>query len=191
MGFERFWRGYDWLARADLAMGWIFDWRKWLWGLVPSGGGMTFLWAAIKDRSPLDVWIAATIVMAALAVFVYFLIAILEKYKKSGTAASETIADPVADIDARAAFFEILDNSTWSKHQLETTTDTPHLVRNWLDVRLDTDIHKALRNSKLLAWGQESLPGTAVTPEKPIPPDSRPTRRNQAGGVRWPYYSMG
>ena len=83
MGLEKFWRGYDWVARADLAMGWIFDWRKWLWGFVPSGGGMTFLWAAIEGRSPLDVWIAAVVVMAALTVFVYFLIIILEKAKAS------------------------------------------------------------------------------------------------------------
>ena len=81
MGFERFWRGYDWLARGDLAVGWIFDWRKWLWGLVPSGGGMTFLWAAIENRSPLNVWIAAVVVMAALAIFVYFSIVILEKIR--------------------------------------------------------------------------------------------------------------
>jgi len=23
------------LARADLAVGWVFDWRKWLWNFVP------------------------------------------------------------------------------------------------------------------------------------------------------------
>lgn len=101
MGFEKFWRGYDWVARADLAVGWLFDWRKWLWSFVPGGAAMTFLWAAIEGRSPLDVWIAAVIVMAALAVFVYFLIAILEKIKAPraaiATAESRAVPDEFAD----------------------------------------------------------------------------------------------
>src|ERR1700722_5794378 len=80
-----FWRWYDRGARADFGgnvLGLFFDWRNWLWGLVPGGGGMTFLWAAIEGRSPLDVWIAAVVVMAGLAVVVYLSISIVEKYKK-------------------------------------------------------------------------------------------------------------
>jgi hypothetical protein len=86
MGFGRFWRGYDWVARFDLAVGWIFDWRNWLWGLVPGGGGMTLLWGAIDNhysRSPLDIWVLTVIVMAGLAIFVYVAIFVLEKIRNS------------------------------------------------------------------------------------------------------------
>jgi hypothetical protein len=82
MRWGRFRDGYDWIARADLAVGWIFDWRNWLWTLVPTGGGMTFLWAAIDGRSPLDVWIAAVVVMAALAVTVFVVIFLIGKRHK-------------------------------------------------------------------------------------------------------------
>jgi hypothetical protein len=91
---------------------------------------------------------------------------------RKGNSKPKIAADAVPDIDARAAFFEILDNSVWSKHQLETTTDIRHLVSNWLAVKLDTEIHKALRNSRLKAWGEQNLPGFATTPEKPIPDDA-------------------
>jgi hypothetical protein len=43
------------------------------------------------------------------------------------------------------------------------------LRRDWLEVRLSTEIHKALRNERLLAWGEQCLKGTTTTPEKPIP----------------------
>jgi hypothetical protein len=76
---------------------------------------------------------------------------------------------PVPDIDPREAFFQILGSSEWRKEQDRTTTDTTHLVRDWREVRLNKEIHDALRNSRLDAWGEECLPGTATTPEKPIP----------------------
>ena len=185
MGFERFWRGYDWVARADLAIGWIFDWRKWLWTLVPGGGGMTWLWSAIEGRTPLQVWIDAAVVTAALAVIVYFAISILEKIRSASKARFEipksnpayrqadvATIKPTADVDAREPFFQILEASEWRKEQDRTTTDTTHLVYDWREVRLSGEIHKALRNSRLDAWGEECLQGTATTPEKPIPPDT-------------------
>lgn len=73
-----------------------------------------------------------------------------------------------ADIDARKAFFQILESSHWVKDQ-EATTDAKGLVYNWREVRLSTEIHRALRNSRLAAWGEECLPGTVATPEKLIP----------------------
>src|SRR5258706_4627198 len=43
---------------------------------------MTFLKAAIDGRSPLDVWVLAIVVVAALAVLIYFSISALEKFRK-------------------------------------------------------------------------------------------------------------
>jgi hypothetical protein len=76
-----------------------------------------------------------------------------------------------ADIDARKAFFEILENSEWRKGQ-DASTDPKDLVYNWREVRLSTKIHKALRNSRLVAWGEECLQGFATTPEKPVPAET-------------------
>ena len=76
-----------------------------------------------------------------------------------------------ADIDPRKAFYEILENSEWRRKQ-DATTDPKGLVYNWRELRLDSEIHKALRNSRLVAWGEECLPGTATTPEKPIPAET-------------------
>ena len=149
MGFEKFWRGYDWVARADLAVGWLFDWRKWLWSFVPGGAGMTFLWAAIEGRSPLDVWIAAVIVMAALAVLVYFLIAILEKIKaprkaiataESGAAPGE-FADDIPDV--RVAY----DMVAWGLF------GTPHHDK----------LLPLLEREKIEAWGRLGNGGPPLT----------------------------
>ncbi len=88
------------------------------------------------------------------------------------TAAVQTTAiQPTADIDAREAFFQILEFSKWRKEQ-DRTTDPTQLVYDWREVRLSTAIHKALRNSHLQAWGEQNLPGFATTPEKPIPDDT-------------------
>jgi hypothetical protein len=76
-----------------------------------------------------------------------------------------------ADIDARSAFFQILESSQWRRDQ-DATTDPKNLVRDWREVRLSSEIHKALRNSRLAAWGEECLQGTSTTPEKPIPAET-------------------
>jgi hypothetical protein len=92
---ERFWRWYDRASRADFAgnlLGYIFDWRHWLWGLVPGGSVLTFLWAAIEGRSPLDVWIAAAMVAASLAVTVAAMIWVADKHH--GRAKPSTARSP-------------------------------------------------------------------------------------------------
>lgn len=76
------------------------------------------------------------------------------------------------DIDAGAAFHQILNDSEWRQEQLAVTRDTSNLARNWLEIRLDTEIHKALVNSRLQAWGEEVLANGAVAPERPIPADT-------------------
>jgi hypothetical protein len=55
-----------------------------------------------------------------------------------------------AEIDPRKAFYEILENSEWRKSQ-DANTDTKSLVYDWREVRLSSEIHKALRNSRLMA----------------------------------------
>ena len=93
MDWRRLVFGLDWTTRIDFIVSFIFDWRKWLWGLVPSGGGVTFLWAAIDNRSPLDVWIAAMVVMAALAFVVFVTLKVIEGSKDRAPVA---IAKPAA-----------------------------------------------------------------------------------------------
>jgi hypothetical protein len=44
---------------------------------------MTFLWAAIDGKSPLDVWIAAVVIMAALALIVLAALKVIERVKSS------------------------------------------------------------------------------------------------------------
>jgi len=81
-GMSGFWRWYDRAARADFAgtlLGYVFDWKGWITGTL--GSVVTFSWAAIDGRSPLDVWVLTVVVMAALTVGVNFLIPIIEKIK--------------------------------------------------------------------------------------------------------------
>jgi hypothetical protein len=82
------------------------------------------------------------------------------------------IQDPMPDIDARDAFFQIYEESEWREKQQRETTDTSNLVYDWLVRRLDNEIHKALRNERLNSWGEECLAGTRTTPEKPIPSET-------------------
>jgi hypothetical protein len=85
MVWRRLLEAFDWAARTEFAghlLDFIFDWRKALWALVPSGGAMTFLWAAIEGRSPLDVWVLAALVMGGLAAFVYFALLAWERTRR-------------------------------------------------------------------------------------------------------------
>jgi hypothetical protein len=95
-----FWKWFDRVARADFGgnlLGLVFDWRNWLWTVVPGGGGMTFLWAAVDGRSPLDVWIAAAVVMAALAITVLVIVKLLEstRYRSAISRQSSRIGDAI------------------------------------------------------------------------------------------------
>jgi hypothetical protein len=93
MDWRRLVFGLDWTTRTDFIVSFIFDWRKWLWGLVPSGGGVTFLWAAVEGRSPLDVWLAAVGVMAGLAFVVFVALKVIETRRNKAPA----IARPEAE----------------------------------------------------------------------------------------------
>jgi hypothetical protein len=88
MSGERFWRWYDRGARADFAgtlLGYVFDWKSWVvTGFGGAGGLMTFLWSAVAGLSPLDVWVYAVVVTAALLAIAYFLISFLENHRVVG-----------------------------------------------------------------------------------------------------------
>jgi hypothetical protein len=168
MGSDSFWRWFDRLHRADFAgtlLSLVFDWKTYAAGLI---GWLVSLFGlpAISLWSPAVIWIASLACGAFVSIMYVGLSLALGKRNKR-IDADGSVYEP--NIDARKAFFEILRNSKWRQQQLRNTTDTRHLVPNWLEVRLDVEIHKALRNSRISSWGEECLQGTATTPEKPIP----------------------
>jgi hypothetical protein len=61
---------------------------------------MTFLWAAIEGRSPLDVWIAAVIIMAALAVTVLVVVRLLEGARYGSAISTQSISANPAGIES-------------------------------------------------------------------------------------------
>jgi len=75
------------------------------------------------------------------------------------------------NIGARDAYFMILEDSVWKRQQQATTLVTQHVRRDWLEFRLHKEIHVALRNGQIAAWGEQCLQGMVSTPEKPIPAD--------------------
>jgi hypothetical protein len=88
MSGKGFWRWFDRGARVDFAgtlLGYVFDWKGWVAGLIGGGGGATtFLKAAIDGWSPLVVWVMAVVVAAALSVFVYYFLLTVEKRRSPG-----------------------------------------------------------------------------------------------------------
>jgi hypothetical protein len=81
-----FWRYYDRASRVDFGgtlLGLVFDWKAWISTAIGGGGGVvTFLWAAIAERSALDVWVLALLAAAALNAAIYFAISTWEKSLK-------------------------------------------------------------------------------------------------------------
>ena len=76
-----------------------------------------------------------------------------------------------ADIDASEAFYRVMTGSAWRDEQIRSTPDTSNKISNWLEKRLDTEIHKALVNDRLKSWGEEVRPNGTDAPERPIPAD--------------------
>ncbi|MCG2629717.1 hypothetical protein L6654_24135 [Bradyrhizobium sp. WYCCWR 13023] len=138
--------------------------------------GMTFFGATNMQWSPPAVLLAGLTAAAVVSVtLVAFRIWLRMEPKKHTAKQNEASVAPTApldgDIDARAAFFRILESSQWRADQ-DVATDPKGLVYDWREVRLSTEIHNYLRNGQLAAWGEECLPGTASTPRKPIPPET-------------------
>jgi hypothetical protein len=115
-----FWRWYDRASRVDFSgtlLDFVFDWKGWISATIAgSGGAVTFLKAAIDGRSPLDVWVVAVVVAAALVILVYYSISIWEKWRRpnhidgashaTGSASRSDILDWKSPLDAIEAFAE-------------------------------------------------------------------------------------
>jgi hypothetical protein len=91
MDWRGFWKGYDWLARADFAntlFGGVFDWR----GLFLSVGGsaLTFLWSAIREWDPLAVWLSTIGVGAGIAI-IYVALRLRKTSQTSGAVAANEV----------------------------------------------------------------------------------------------------
>jgi hypothetical protein len=178
MGFEAFWRWFDRAARFDFAgnvLGWFWDWKS--WALSGTGGVVALILSKLDGWSNTGVFLATLcaglIVAVAYAVLKWaFSPALPPKIEKSAPATAVSAPSLSPDVDAREAFFQILMESEWAATQRAKPPDPKTSRCDWLEVRLATEIHKALRNSQLASWGEECLPGTATTPEKPIPSDT-------------------
>jgi hypothetical protein len=73
--------------------------------------------------------------------------------------------EPMVYIDASAAFFDILENSDWSREQ--KPIERP--ISDWLSRRLDDEIHNRLYQNRLRAWGRRCLNQRDEAPEGIIP----------------------
>jgi hypothetical protein len=95
----RFWKWYDRAARVDFGatiVGWFFDWKAWIAGIIGgTGGGITYLVAAIRGRDPLDVTTLALVVAAALIVSVYFGISLLARFNHPEKVTNKTVDEHV------------------------------------------------------------------------------------------------
>jgi hypothetical protein len=138
-----FWRWYDRGARLDFAgtlLGFIFDWRTWLAGIL-SGGGMTFLWAAIEGWSPLQVFLMA---IFASACFVVIIAGVVAAVRTMRSAAFEIVYDendpncvqPIANSATRFSIqLHIL-----AKHSIESPN--VRAQQNEFTVRMFADRHQ-------------------------------------------------
>jgi hypothetical protein len=80
--------------------------------------------------------------------------------------------EPTPDVDPRKVFEQILANKIWLRRNTETDPEKLQcMVSNYLSVRLDGQIHDALVQHKISAWGERDLPGVQTGPLAPIPPE--------------------
>jgi hypothetical protein len=146
-------------ARADFGgtlLGFVFDWKGWIAATVGgSGGAMTFLKAAIDGRSPLDVWVFALVVVAALVAIVYFSISILEKYKKSETADSRAVASASNEFAGDIPDVRVADDTV--------------VLRLFSENHERDKLIPLLEGGKIDAWGRS---GNGYPPPIKIPVDS-------------------
>jgi hypothetical protein len=145
------------------------------WFIYGSGGGVSGYLAHAAEWSPAEIFLAVIGAGAGLSVAyagLHFVSLHSSDKNQPSPARLQQIgtrspAEP--DITASDAYFKILEHSEWTLEQRRITTDSTNLRRDWLAFRLDKEIHRALRNSELEAWGEECLHGMVTTPLKPIP----------------------
>jgi hypothetical protein len=82
---------------------------------------------------------------------------------------AEKSNEPIVDIDPRRAFKNIIENKVWREKNIETNPEKrQRLVSNYLQVRLDRQIHDLLAQGKLSATGGKSFDG-GIGPSDWIP----------------------
>ena len=170
MAAKSFWHWYDRAARADFAaniVGWFWDWRTWALSTVVSAvtGGIA-KW--LDGWSSTGILLAMLIAFAAVALiylgFCLFwdrrFIKLKEQINTPLQGASPPVieSEPTADIDAREAFFQIIEKSVWSTKQLVNPPDPRTARSDWLKNRLEAEIHNHLAQNRLTGWGETSLP---------------------------------
>ena len=88
-----------------------------------------------------------------------FLLRLIDRFRRplsrgdSGATAEQAV-QPEPNIDARVAFFNILENSQWSSRQ-SPSVDEPR--PDWLNVRFDTEIYNLLRQSRMVMRGERKI----------------------------------
>jgi hypothetical protein len=178
MDVAAFWRWFDRAARADFAgnaVGWFWDWKSWTLSAV--GGALALILSKLDGWSNTSVFLA-TLCAGLIVAIVYAILKWVFSFAPTGkpetphqSALATASAPPsVPDIDAREAFFQILEKSEWSVKQQANLPDPKTTRSDWLKVRLSMEIHNYLAQDRLTAWGETSLPrGTG--PQRKIKPE--------------------
>jgi hypothetical protein len=150
MDWRRLVFGLDWTTRTDFILSFIFDWRKWLWGLVPSGGGMTFLWAAI--------------VMAALAFVVFVVLKVVERTKDRLPPRAVAAGDWRGLLEAVDVFGEeslVATRNKWREQFMSTDQDHFNSQRqmaalmNYADPEKQEELERQKRLNRVAVLGHD------------------------------------
>jgi hypothetical protein len=167
-----------WLHRAYL-LSWLFDKKGDIGTALMTIAALGYaLWDQLKQIGPIA---TAFCGIAAFALLMFGLNQ-WHKFRAPQRPEREQLPQPAAqvrpsaakqlepDIDAREAFFQILEQSEWRTRQLTNPPDLKTVSADLLKIRLDTQIHNYLGQGKLTAWGELNLPrGTG--PLRQIPSD--------------------
>ena len=145
--------------------------------IVAAWIGMMFFGATNTEWSAPGVVVAACVVGACVGIIVIAVRFVISRGSPVQPAKQDAIIshstlvqEPIPDIDAREAFFQILDRSEWRAKQFENPPDPKTTRHDWLKIRLQTEIHNYLAQDRLTAWGETSLPrGTG--PQRKIKPE--------------------
>jgi hypothetical protein len=174
MRSDTFWRWHDWFWR-------VYDWavRLGAVGFITAvvGGGV------IGGLFRFDGWDAPVVLLAALIGFAVVAIIYIafclfwdrrnrKRLIEPATESETQHSAPIPDVDARQAFFQILEKSEWRANQLANPPDPKTRRYDWLKIRLETEIHNYLAQNRLTAWGETNLPpGRGTGPQRKIKPE--------------------
>jgi hypothetical protein len=160
MAWDRIWRWYDRAGRLDFAgtmLGWVFDWKTWLFSAM--GGGVTLLWAAIDGRSSLDVWLLALMATACMIIIISGVAALWQRVAYVGGERVTARTHFTAPSANQAQVTALTTGPDWPIHDLFTHINPDLLVRvddgvgdSWDEIGNDIRDHAALGQLKI--WGR-------------------------------------